>query len=96
MPWPNTVSKEVINIAKDLNKQYGDGFANIFRYEGGISCDGVQIEVTGKTYYNFILHYLAVKCRPLSRRWLFDLADVNDFYLHLMSDQRPHPAFVLI
>lgn len=39
----------------------------MFRIGGGLTYDGVKVELTGKKYYNTVLHYIKLTRSPINR-----------------------------
>lgn len=71
LPFAKTVKKGFLNAA-DLNTEVVQQLPTFFLSGGAISCDGVKRYITRKMFYNFVLHFLDFKSKPISRGGYFD------------------------
>lgn len=67
LPSGTAVREGVLNLASEYRAIFKEKLPEVLRVGGGISCDGVKVELTGKKYYDFVLNYIEVHRRPVSR-----------------------------
>lgn len=63
LPRATRVRRGLISIASELKENCRISLAEIFTYGGGITCDGVEIVLTGRKYENLAINYLPTKWR---------------------------------
>lgn len=66
LPCGNTVRKGVVDLSKKLKEDFKEQLDKVFRFGGGMCCDGAKDERTDKKYYNLVLHYLDHQRSPLT------------------------------
>lgn len=61
LPCASTVCNKIKDIAQERRSILKGNMKAMICAGGGISCNGVQVEATGKKYYDFLIHYLYVQ-----------------------------------
>lgn len=67
VPCAKTVRSNVICIASKLRDKFKSKLPAIFHYRVGVTCD--KIKLTGKKYYNFVLHYPRIEKTFIGFEW---------------------------
>lgn len=67
LPCGNSVRDGIIYLCSEMRKGFRGKLGDIFRYGSGVTYDGVKIKLTGGKYYEFILHNIETKRRPVIR-----------------------------
>lgn len=70
LPCANTVRNTISSMASLLRHKIREELMPLMiKAGGGISCDGVKVEETGKKYYDFVVHFIEIgRTDPATRK----------------------------
>lgn len=68
LPSINAVRSSILQISSERKEKFRNDVDQILKIWGGITCDGVKTEVTGKTYIDFEMNHLEFLRHP-SATW---------------------------
>lgn len=67
LPSGHAVRDGVTRLAAEYQESFKDHLKGILDIGGGVTCDGVKVEVSGKKYYDFVLNFVEVSRRPVCK-----------------------------